>query len=393
MKLPFDARPGVALDPGYLTLLRETPLIPVDLPGDRKALLVTSHDDVRTVLADDRFSREAWHNGTLFARRSEALALVTSDAPTHTRRRRAVQSWFTHRQAAAARPGIERLAEDLIDGMEKDGSTADLVARFSVPLAYGVICDMLAVPVSDVELFLPWVNAMMSAGRCTKEEVDAAHTHMYAYFETQLAERREAMAAGTPGEDLLTALLQSGELSDVEISTFGLGLMVAGGETTTNFLSCCVLEILARPDLVAALREDPSGIPGAVDECLRWVWFNGTGGQPHVVVEEADLAGTRMCPGQVVIPLTDAANRDPSVFEDADEFRTDRAANPHMGFGYGRHMCLGAAHARVEAEVAVAALLRRLPHLSVAVEPDQLEWRDRMFIRGVWSLPVAWCPR
>ncbi|PNV30956.1 cytochrome P450 [Streptomyces sp. DH-12] len=392
MKLPFEARPGVALDPGHLKVLRERPLIPVDLPGDHKALLVTRHADVRTVLSDDRFSREAWHNGPLFARRSEALALVTSDAPRHTRRRRAVQSWFTHRQAAAARPGIERLAENLIDGMEKTGSPTDLVAGFTTPLAYGVICDMLGVP-ADTELFLPWVNAMMSAGRCTKEEVDAAHTHMYAYFEAQLTERREAMSAGTPGDDILTALLQAGELSDVEISTFGLGLMVAGGETTTNFLSCCVMEILARPDLVAALREDPSGTPGAVEECLRWVWFNGTGGQPHVVVEEADLAGVRLCPGQVVVPSTDAANRDPSVFESADEFRTDRVANPQLGFGYGRHMCLGAAHARVEAEVAIAALLRRFADLRVAVEADRLAWRDGMFIRGVWSLPVAWGPR
>jgi cytochrome P450 len=130
-----------------------------------------------------------------------------------------------------------------------------------------------------------------------------------------------------------------------------------------------------------------------VDECLRWVWFGGTGGQPHVVMEETELAGTRLSRGQVVIPLTDAANRDPEVFGDADTFRPGRTPNPHLGFGHGRHMCLGAAHARVEAEMGVSALLQRLPRLAVGLEPAQLEWRDHMFIRGVWSLPVTWSPR
>jgi cytochrome P450 len=393
MDFPLEGRPGVALDPGYLKLLRADPLIPVNLPGARAALLVTQHADVSRVLSDSRFSRAAWHNGTLFARRSEALALVTSDAPTHTRRRKAVQAWFTNRRAASARPAIERLAEHLISGLEQTGPGADLVAGFTLPLAYGVICDMLAVPVDDMPVLLPWVTAMMSAGRCPASEVAAAHDSMYGYFEGQLAERRRAIAAGAPGDDIITALLTAAELSDEEITVLGFGLLMAGGETTTNFLSCCILEILSRPALAQRLRLDSSLIPGAVEECLRWVWFGGTGGQPHVVLEDVELAGTRLRRGQVVIPMTDAANRDPEVFEDADVFRPGRTPNPHVGFGHGRHMCLGAAHARVEAEVGVRTLLLRLPDLAVAGELGNLDWRDKMFIRGVWSLPITWRPR
>lgn len=390
---PLAGRPGVALDPDYLKLLRAEPLVPVTLPGGESALLVTRHPDVRTVLSDGRFSRAAWHGGTLFARRSKALALATSDAPVHTRRRRAVQAWFTHHQATAGRQKIEQLAAQLIKGLEQAGPGADLVAGFTLPLAYGVICDMLAVPAADVAGLLPWVTTMMSVGRYPADEVAAAHDAMYAYFEGHLADRRQAIAAGAAGADILTALLTRAELSDEEITIFGFGLLMAGGETTTNFLSSCILEILSRPGLAERLRSDPSLIPGAVEECLRWVWFAGTGGQPHVVTEELELAGSRLSRGQVVIPVTDAANRDPEVFGDADTFRPERCPNPHLGFGYGRHMCLGAAHARVEAEAGVFALLRRLPGLALDLEPAKIDWRDHMFVRGVWSLPITWRPR
>ncbi|WP_131742815.1 cytochrome P450 [Actinomadura roseirufa] len=393
---PPPGRPGVPLDEEHLRRLRERPLVPVALAGGHPALLVTRHADVRTVLADDRFSREAWGNGTLFARRPESLALVTSDAPTHTRRRRAVRAWFTARRAEAERPRIAALAERLLDRIEADGPPADLVARFAVPFPYEVICGMLGVPSGDVGTLLPWVSAMMSAGRYPPEEVAAAHAGMHGYFAAQVAGRRAAIAAGTPGDDLLTFLLTEPEprrLADEEIIVFGFGLLMAGGETTSTFLASCVLELVARPELTARLRADPSLIPAAVEELLRWVWFAGTGGQPHVVLSAVELAGTRLGRGQVVVPLTDAANRDPAAFPDADAFRPDRAPNPHVGFGHGRHMCLGAPHARVELQVALAALLRRFDDLDLAVDPDRLRWRDRMFMRGVWELPVTWTPR
>jgi cytochrome P450 len=388
MDFPLPSRPGVALDEDHLRCLRERPLVPVVLEGGHKALLVTRHADVRTVLSDDRFSREAWTGGTLFARTPASLALVTSDPPAHTRRRRAVQAWFTARRAEANRPRMEDLAERLLDEMEADGPPADLVARFATPFPYAVICDMLGVPRDDLGLLLPRVSAMMSAGHHTPGEVRAAHEGMRGYFAGKVAARR-----ALPGADLLTALLDGRGLSQDEIVVFGFGLLMAGGETTSNLLAACVLELVSRPGLAARLRADPSLIPSAVEEFLRWVWFAGTGGRPHVLLAGAELAGTPLSPGDVVVPLTDAANRDPAAFPGADEFDPGRSPNPHLGFGHGRHKCLGAPHARAELRIALAALLRRFDDLALAVDPDRLAWRDRMFVRGVWQLPVTWTRR
>src|SRR5690606_21746072 len=223
MDFPFPNRPGVPLDEGYLRIFRERPLVPAVLPGGRPALLVTRHADVRTVLSDDRFSREAWTGGTLFARTPESLALAASDPPTHTRRRRAVQGWFTARRAEADRPRIEALAERLLDGLEKQGPPADLIGGFATPLPYTVICDMLDIPVGDLGLLLPWVSAMMSAGRFPPEEVAAAHEGMRGYFADRLAGR-----LARPGTDLLSALATASGLSADEIVVFGYGLLVAG---------------------------------------------------------------------------------------------------------------------------------------------------------------------
>ncbi|TDC44447.1 cytochrome P450, partial [Actinomadura sp. KC345] len=299
MDFPLPDRPGVPLDEGHLRRLRERPLVPVVLASGHRALLVTRHADVRAVLSDGRFGREAWSGGTLFARTPESLALAAADPPAHTRRRKAVQAWFTARRAGADRPRIEALAERLLDEMEDAGPPADLIARFATPLPYAVICDVLGVPAGDLGLLLPWVSAMMSAGRFSAEEVGAAHEGMHGYFADRLAERR-----ARPGTGLLARLAASSGLSDDEIIVVGYGLLMAGGETTSNFLAACVLELVSRPGLAARLRADPSLIPAAVEEFLRWVWFAGTGGRPHVVLADVELAGTALARGEVVVPLT-----------------------------------------------------------------------------------------
>lgn len=395
MDFPLPHRPGVPLDGGHLRRLRERPMAPVRLPGGHDALLVTRHADVRAVLAGDGFGREAWTGGTLFARDAPSLALVASDPPTHTRRRRAVQGRFTARRAEADRPRAEAAAERLLDGLEAAGPPADLLARFATPLPYALIRDMLGVSAADLGRLLPWVSALMSAGHVPAGEVEAARAGMFGYFSALLDARRAGIAAGDPGSDLLTELLADPgqRLTAEEITVFGLGLFMAGGETTSNFLAACVLELIARPDLAASLRADPSRIPAAVEEFLRWVWFGGTGGRPHVVLAGTRLGGTELRRGDVVVPLTDAANRDVDAFADADAFRPDRSPNPHLGFGHGRHLCLGAPHARMVLQVALAALLRRLDGLDLAIDPARLRWRDRMFVRGVWELPVTWRPR
>ncbi|WP_394848775.1 cytochrome P450 [Pendulispora brunnea] len=389
---PFADRPGMALDSEYLQCFREQPLVPVQLSNGRQALLVTRHADVKRVLSDPRFSREAWAGGTLMARDSKSLALATSDAPVHTRRRRAVQAAFAPRQAEMDRSRIEALTEELLDAVEAAGSPVDLIATFTLPLPYSFTCEMLGIPKSDIPLLHPWVDVMMSAGLFSREEIAEAQRKMFGYFNEHLRIKRELLAAGAPADDLLTKLLaMSGEdrLTDEELVVMGFGLMIAGGETTMNHLALAIYHLLRHPELAARLRQDPARIPSTVEELLRWVWFNATGGQPHVALEAVDLPGGRIEAGQVVIPLMDSANRDPAVFGH-DAFDPDRAPNPHLGFGHGRHMCLGASHARAELQIALAALLRRFPNLELAVPEEKLEWRSGMFIRGLWKLPVRW---
>ncbi|GHJ42822.1 cytochrome P450 [Catellatospora sp. TT07R-123] len=388
-QFPFPDLPGVGLDSGYACRYREQPLIPVRIRGDHPALLVTGHADVRTVLSDDRFSREAWGGGTMFARDSASLALVTSDPPTHTARRRAVQAAFTHRQAELARPRIQQLADELLDAVAAADQPVDLVEAYLRPLPYRVICELVGVPAADIDLLQPWVDVMMSAGAYDPAEVAAARERMFGYFADQVRDRRRRADAGTPAADLLGTLVAAPEpLSETELVVMAFGLVMAGGETAANHLAMCTHHVLADPALQARLRAHPEQIPAAVEELLRWVWFAGTGGQPHVALADVALAGTVIAAGQVVVPLTDAANRCPAAFDEPDEFRPDRSPNPHLGFGYGRHLCLGAPHARVELQVALATLLRRFPHLHL--DTTEVTWRDRMFLRSMDRLPVTW---
>ncbi|MEV8515166.1 cytochrome P450 [Dactylosporangium sp. NPDC051484] len=378
-QFPFDSRPGVALDPEQAALFRREALVPVRIRGNHPALLVTGHADVRTVLSDARFSRQQWHGGTMFARSPDTLALATTDPPLHTRRRRTVQAAFTHRAAEADRPWIERIAEDLLEAAGAKPGTVDLVAAYLRPLPYLVVARIIGVPDGDVEQLCAWTDAMMSAGHFPAEEVTAATTAMHAYFRDRL---------GT-GDGLLGTLPAAQDpLSDQEIVVMASGLVMAGGDATASHLSSCVYHLLHDDELRRTLVARPDLIPAAVEELLRWVWFAGTGGQPHVLLADAELAGVPLKAGQVVIPLVDAANRDPAVFTDPDTFSLDRPANPHLGFGHGRHMCLGAPHARVELRTAIGALLRRFPDLAPAPDLDGPAWRDRMFLRGLWRLPV-----
>ncbi len=268
------------------------------------------------------------------------------------------------------------LAGRLLDGMAADGPPADLLARFATPFPYTVICGVLGVPTGDLGLLLPWVSAMMSAGHHPDTEVKAAHEGMRGYFAEQVAARRTL-----PGDDLLTELVHRSDLSAEEITVFGSGLLMAGGETTSNFLAMCVLDLASRPELAARLRADPSLIPPAVEEYLRWVWFAGTGGHPHVVLADTELVSTPLTRGDVVVPLTDAANRDPAAFHAADDFNPARSPNPHLGFGHGRHKCLGAHHARAQLQIALTALLTRFDDLTLAMDPAHLLARPNVHPR------------
>ncbi|MFJ8589548.1 cytochrome P450 [Streptomyces sp. NPDC093595] len=392
-RFPFPDQPGVELTGAGLRTFRDQSYQQVELGSGQQALLVTQYEDVKIVLTDPRFSREAWRSGSMFARKSEALALTASDAPTHTRRRRAVQARFTHRRAEQDRPRIVEIADSLLDRIEDKGPPADLVADFTAPFSYRVICEILGVPLTDLEQLSGWATTMASAGRFSAADIADAQQAMTGYFTQQLADRRRNATELRRSTDLLTDLLASqheNQLSDEEIIVLSSGLFMSAGETTASHLAMGVLQVLKTPGLAKHLRKNPADIPETIEELLRWTWFAGTGGQPHVAMEQVKLSGILIQPGQIVIPLRDAANRDAETFPQPDTFQPNRSPNPHLGFGHGRHYCLGAPHARVELEVGLSSILHRLEDLEVSLAEHQIDWRDQMFIRGPWKLPVQW---
>ncbi len=387
---PFPEGPDERPPPEYPELLDKPGLPTVSLSNGSEALLVSRHAEVKAVLSDDRFSRASFQGRPMFARTPESLALAAIDPPLHSRRRRAVLAAFTARRAKELTPWLRGLAEELLDELVTLPQPVDLVHRFTVPFTLRAISELLGVPTEDEAVLRPMVDRMMSTSRFAPDEVARAHTAADRYFSELVAVREAEIAGGTPGPDLLTELLRAPEpdrLSRKEITVFGSGLLMAGYETTSNQLAMCARMVFADPGWARELRTTPDAVGPAVEEMLRWSSLIATGGAPHVATEDVRLGDTVVHKGQVVVPLTDAANQDPTVFTDPARFRPDRTDNPHLAFGHGRHFCLGAHLARVELHIGLTALLRRFDELIIA--PD-LAWRRGMFIRGLVELPVRW---
>jgi nocardicin N-oxygenase len=235
---------------------------------------------------------------------------------------------------------------------------------------------------------------MMSRGNSSPEEVAAGHHAMHEYF-TGLLDRVWAdCAAGAPREGIIAELApvpgQPGAMSREESIVMSAGLLVAGYESTSNQLASCVYLLLAERARWEALLAAPEGLDRSIEEMLRWTSFTTSGGTPHVATEDVRLTDRLVRSGEVVVPLTDAANRDAEVFACPARLDLTREPNPHFAFGVGRHRCVGAELARVELQVGLAALLRELPGLELAVPEEELRWRREMQVSGLWELPVRW---
>ncbi|MEU3983399.1 cytochrome P450 [Streptomyces sp. NPDC026672] len=387
LRFPFPDHAGVEPAPEFGTLARLGRLVPATLRSGASALLVHRYEDMCQVLTDPAFARFPAAQFGLSARSTESLALNSVDAPDHTRRRRLVAHAFTGQQADQLRPEVERLTKDLVAGMLERGAPTDLLADYAVPLTVGVISRIFGIPESEVRRLLPLVERMMSTTAYDRSEVQDAHHAMFAEFETYLAGPHED-PDGLFGR--LARARDAGELMPGEAVHLAYGLLIAAHETTANQLAMCVLVLQRDPEEMERLRTRPELLPAAVAELLRFTSLNAAGGVPHMVQRPVTLGGVRLEPGTVVLPVTDAANRDPEVFPEPDTLRPDRPANPHLSFGHGRHRCLGASMAQMELEVALGTLLHLLPGLRLAVPEDELEWRTGMYIRGVRRLPVTW---
>ncbi|HUN32710.1 MAG TPA: cytochrome P450 [Trebonia sp.] len=394
----------------YFARLREKrPVAPVNLPGGRRAWLVTRYEDVRAALADPRLAKDPrklypdWESGPVQA--MFELHMLNLDPPDHTRLRRLVQKAFTPGRVSALRPRIEEITTALLDATEaiaaKSGDgVVDLLDQFAFRLPITVICELLGVPAHDQDDFREWTSTLLSSDRPQEDEEGARATHrdaaraMFAYFEQLIAAKRE-----TPADDLLSALISvrdgagSGDggpgdaLTEGELYAMLFLLLVAGFETTVNLIASGTLALLTFPDEMDRLGKDPSLLPVAVEELLRY-----TNPLNHATerftVADLPIGDVVIPAGEPVTLVTSSANRDPGRFGHPDQLDLTRDASGHVAFGHGIHYCLGAPLARLEGEVAFGALLARFPGLALAVPPSQLRWRPSSLFHGLESLPV-----
>ncbi|NNN29950.1 cytochrome P450 [Streptomyces sp. S3(2020)] len=397
--LTYPMYGGSALEPPaeWELLRKECPVARVTLPSGDEAVLLTRYDDVRQVLSDPRFAAVLDSEGAARIADDETGGVFSTDmarflpqqGEPHRRWRRMVGQWFTVTRMAGLRPGIEAMAERLVDEMVAHGGPADLRAHLAFPLPVWVICGLLGVPEADRDRFTHWSDALLNLTRYTQEEVDTAQDDYVDYMAAHVVAKREA-----PGDDLLGALVEAVEpdgyrMSERELVYTGQSLLIAGHETTANMIGKTVALLLADRRRWERLLADPSLVRPAVEEALRVDADPGIG-IPRYLTEETEVGDSVLPAGTTVLCSMGAANRDESIFDAADEMRLDRQPNTHLAFGVGPHSCLGQALARVELQTVLDVLLRRLPSLELAVAAEELRRLEGLAVGGLREVPVRW---
>lgn len=389
---PFSEPDRLNLHPLYAQLRRSEPVVRVRLPFGEEAWLATRHADVKTVLGDPRFSRAASRGRDEPRTTPQPIGtgILSMDPPDHSRLRRLVAKAFTARRVEGLRPATTAIANDLIDDMVAAGSPADLVERFATPLPVRVICRLLGVPHTDQELFRTWSEAIVSTTSLRPEQIQEYLGSLHAYMAGLIAQRRV-----TPTDDLIGALVEARDadhdrLTETEMVELAAGLLAAGHETTVTQISNFLYVLFTNPDRLAELRAHPERIPAAVEELLRYVPLGAAAAFARYATEDVELSGVLVRAGEPVVAALSSANRDGTVFDDPDRLDFGRESNPHLGFGHGVHHCLGAQLARVELQVALHALVTRLPGLRLAVDDRELPWKSGLLVRGLRAMPVTW---
>jgi cytochrome P450 len=389
---PFS-RVRLEPDPQYAELRRSEPVCRVQLRYGPPTWLVTDYHLTKAVLGDPRFSRAA-AVGRDNPRESAAdlsqvaESVLSMDPPEHTRIRKLVGKAFTPRRVEELRPRAGEIASGLVDGMLAGGPPADLVECFSFAFPAIMICELLGIPESDRHTFRSWADATVSTTAVTPVQEQDAYLHLVSYLAALFAQRR-----AHPGDDLLTGLVQARDqddrLSESEVLVLAMAVLVAGYETTAHQITNMTYTLLTHPRQLRQLRRQPELLPAAVEEMLRFNVF-ASAINARIATTDVELGDVLIRAGEPVLCSRSSANRDASVFGRADELDFSRVPNPHVGFGYGPHFCLGANLARMELQVALATILSRLPGLRIAVAEDSLTWHSETLLRGLTAFPLAW---
>jgi cytochrome P450 len=382
---------GAPLDPPpeYARLRREAPVTRVSLWGGRATpWLITRWEDARTILASRGVSSQGPRPGFLTEETPPMPPgyFFGQDDPVHEKFRRALTREFLVKRIEALREPTMRIFGQLLEEMIEGGSPADFVEAVALPLPSLVICAMLGVPYADHDFFQSRSKALMD-GEATGEEKTAAHVELGDYLERLVETKRRE-----PGDDLVSRLgehVNAGTFSVRDAADVGAFLLFAGHETTANMISLGVLALLEHPDQLPRLYAGPAELANAVEELLRWVTIAHTG-LSRTALEDITLGDVTIPAGDPVIILLNSANRDAAIFDDADTLDLARAnARRHVAFGYGIHQCLGQPVARMELQIVLPEVFRRLPNLRI--EPGrQVTFKDASAAYGADFMPVIW---
>lgn len=365
--------------------MRET--APVAFDPAHHLWSVYRYDDVQRVLSEYITFSSAYGRGSGSERDPLGASMISTDPPRHRQLRTLVTQAFTPRTVAQLEPRIQAIVDDLLDPIVPTGQM-DVIADLAYPLPVIVIAELLGIPTADRARFKQWSDAVVTGSRAAEISGHDLQAEMSAYFIQLIEERRAA-----PRDDLISALLAAQidgqHLSQVELLGFCALLLVAGNETTTNLIGNAILCLDEHPDALGLLRAQPNLLPGAIEEVLRY--RSPVQSMFRATIRDAEMGNQTVPAGQPVIAWIGSANRDPAQFPDPDRFDIARVPNRHLAFGQGIHFCLGAPLARLEARLALGAMLTRLPRLrrdrTVPLEP-----LESFIVYGVKRLPIIFTP-
>jgi cytochrome P450 len=375
-------------------------------PDGSPAWLVTRYDDVREALTNPLLSLDKRHalpgsyQGFALPPALDAN-LLNMDPPDHTRIRRLVGRAFTPRRIEQLRAPVRETADRLLDALGAHGRT-DLIASYAAPLPITVICDLLGVPDEHRRDFRSWTDALVAPDPARPGAAKEAIMAMLGFFTGLLAAKRKEPADDLlsdliavrdedhrlAGDDRLTdgdGLTDGDRLTEDELMSLAFLILFAGYENTVQLIGNAVLGLLTHPGRLT----EPDQLPAAIDEFAR---FDGPAllAIRRFPVEDVTIGGAAVPAGETVLLSLSAANRDPRRFPDPDRLDLGRDASGHLALGHGIHYCLGAPLARLETEIALSALLERLPDLALDADPAELRWRPSLRARGLLALPVTY---
>lgn len=354
---------------------------------------VTGWNNTRQLLTDTRTSASRKHDNFPFYFEAPPefrtdTSFIGFDAPEHSATRRLAAVTFTNRRVQMLRPRIQEIVDNQLDVLEGLPQPADFHHNFSLPVPMTVICELLGIPYEDHQFFQE-NGTILLGGQATREERRAAMMDVGDYLEKLVHIKRANLDDGLLSRAILETEKFPGKFTDRDLVNLCRLLMNGGHETTASMLSLGTACLLENPDQLREMIENPSLVPKAVDELVRYITI-GDAAIPRVATEDIELGGSLIKKGDGILCLGLTANRDPSVYENPDKLILSRGDRSHLGFGHGLHHCIGADLARVEMEIVWSSLFQRFPNLQLGRPMSEIPAKEAAIIFGLWELPVTW---